>query len=151
MGEVRMTEMNNNIKCLSYCFVLPVPLPMSQWHDDVTKWNIFRVTGPLCGEFTGHRWIPLTKARDTELWCFLWSAPWIHGWVNNREAGEMRRHHAHYDVIIMELWVSHKVSFVCEDGPTNDKETDGLWTFVTRYVFSVTCNAQNLKNEYMSH
>ena len=26
--------------------------------------NIFRVTGPLCGEFTGHRWIPLTKAID---------------------------------------------------------------------------------------
>ena len=25
--------------------------------------NIFRVTGPLCKEFTGHRWIPLTKAK----------------------------------------------------------------------------------------
>ena len=37
--------------------------------------NIFRVTGPLCGEFTGHRWIPITKASDAELWCFLWSAP----------------------------------------------------------------------------
>ena len=37
--------------------------------------NIFRVTGPLCGEFSGHRWIPLTKASDAELWCFLWSAP----------------------------------------------------------------------------
>ena len=37
--------------------------------------NIFRVTGPLCGEFTGHRWIPRSKASDTELWCFLWSAP----------------------------------------------------------------------------
>ena len=35
--------------------------------------NIFRVTGPLCGKFTGHRWIPLTKASDTELRCFLWS------------------------------------------------------------------------------
>ena len=35
--------------------------------------NIFRVTGPLCGEFTGHRWIPPTKASDAELWCFLWS------------------------------------------------------------------------------
>ena len=23
--------------------------------------SIFYVTGPLCGEFTGHRWIPLTK------------------------------------------------------------------------------------------
>ena len=37
--------------------------------------NIFRVTGPLCGEFTGPRRIPLTKASDAELWCFLWSAP----------------------------------------------------------------------------
>ena len=37
--------------------------------------NIFSVTGTLCGEFTGHRWIPPTKASDTELWCFLSSAP----------------------------------------------------------------------------
>ena len=36
--------------------------------------NIFRVTGHLCREFTGHRWIPRTKASDAELWCFLWSA-----------------------------------------------------------------------------
>ena len=35
--------------------------------------NIFRVTGHLWGEFTGPRWIPLTKASDAELWCFLWS------------------------------------------------------------------------------
>ena len=28
--------------------------------------------GPLCGEFTGHRWVPRTKASDAELWCFLW-------------------------------------------------------------------------------
>ena len=36
--------------------------------------NIFRATGPMCGEFTGHRWIPHTKACDAELWCFLWYA-----------------------------------------------------------------------------
>ena len=35
----------------------------------------FRVTGPLCGEFTGHQWISLTKASDAELWRFLWSVP----------------------------------------------------------------------------
>ena len=40
-------------------------------HDDVIKWKIFRVTGPLCGEFTDHRWICRTKASDAELWCFL--------------------------------------------------------------------------------
>ena len=33
--------------------------------------NIFRATGHLCGEFTGHRWIPRTEASDAELWCFL--------------------------------------------------------------------------------
>ena len=37
--------------------------------------NIFHVTGPLWGESTGHRWIPLTKASGVELWCFLWSVP----------------------------------------------------------------------------
>ena len=26
---------------------------------------------------------------------------WINGWVNNREAGDLRRHRAHYDVIVM--------------------------------------------------
>ena len=35
--------------------------------------NIVRVTGHLCREFTGLRWIPRTKASDAELWCFLWS------------------------------------------------------------------------------
>ena len=35
--------------------------------------NNFRITGHLCGEFTGHLEIPLTKASDAELWGFLWS------------------------------------------------------------------------------
>ena len=26
---------------------------------------------------------------------------WMHGWVNNREAGDLRRHRAHYDVNVM--------------------------------------------------
>ena len=30
-------------------------------HDEVIKWKIFRVTGPLWGESTSHRWIDLTK------------------------------------------------------------------------------------------
>ena len=38
--------------------------------------NICRATGSLCGEFTGHRWIPHTKASDAELWCFPWNKRW---------------------------------------------------------------------------
>ena len=33
--------------------------------------NIFRVTGHLCGEFTGPRWIPAQKASAAELWYFF--------------------------------------------------------------------------------
>ena len=58
--------------------------------------NIFRVTGPLCGEFTGHRWIPLTKASDAEIWYFLWSAS-----EQTLEAGDLRRHRAHYDANVV--------------------------------------------------
>ena len=47
-------------------------LANSWWRHQMEIFSAF--TGPLCGEFTGHRWIPLTKARDAELWCFLWSA-----------------------------------------------------------------------------
>ena len=36
------------------------------------QWKHFRVTGPLWGEFTGHRYISLTKASDAELWCFFY-------------------------------------------------------------------------------
>ena len=51
--------------------------------------NIFHVTGPLCGEFTGDRWIPLTKASDRAL---MFSLDWINDWLNNREADNLRRH-----------------------------------------------------------
>ena len=33
--------------------------------------NIFRLSSALCGEFTGCRWIPVTKASDAELGCFF--------------------------------------------------------------------------------
>ena len=63
--------------------------------------NFFRVTDHLCREFTGPQWITHTKASDAELWCFLWSAPWINGWLCNREAGDVRCNRAHYDVTVM--------------------------------------------------
>ena len=63
--------------------------------------NVFRVTAPLCRKFTSDRRIPHAKASDAELLCFFWSVPWINSWVNNREAGDFRRHRTHYDVIVM--------------------------------------------------
>ena len=63
--------------------------------------NIFRVTGPSCGEFTDHRWIPPHKGQwgGALMFSLIWA--WINDWVNNREAGDLRHHRAHYDVIVM--------------------------------------------------
>ena len=31
---------------------------------------------------------------------------WINDWVNNREAGDLRRHRAHHDVTVMRAWTA---------------------------------------------
>ena len=67
-------------------------------HGDIIRWNHFP------RNWTFVRRILLTKASDAELSCYLCSAPWINGWVNNNEAGVSRRHRAHYDVIVMYVY-----------------------------------------------
>ena len=62
--------------------------------------NIFRVTGPLCGEFTGP---PPHKGQWRGALMFSLICVSIKGWVNKREAGDLRRHHDHYDVSVMLL------------------------------------------------
>ena len=90
------------------------------WRNMITSsnGNVYHVTGPFCGEHTGHWWIPLTKASDAELWCFFICA-WTNGWVNNRGAGDLRRNRAHYDVTVMNnhtresrLWVYILVLYI---------------------------------------
>ena len=61
--------------------------------------NFFRVTGHLCGnspipgEFPTQR--PVTRSFDV-----------FFGWANHRGAGDFRRHHAHYDVIVMYMYMA---------------------------------------------
>ena len=68
----------NNISWYIICFKAHCRpgIKTHAFHFMMTSSNgdIFRVTGHLCREFTGPRWIPHTKASDAELWCFLWSA-----------------------------------------------------------------------------
>ena len=68
---ISLKNIIHNISCLLQYTMALKELPMATSSNE----NIFFVTGPLCREFTGHHWIPLTKAGDTELWCFLWSVP----------------------------------------------------------------------------
>ena len=67
--------------------------------------NIFRGTAHLCGEFTGDRWIPCTMASGADLLMFSLICAWINCWVSNGRAGDLRRHGAHYDVIVMIYYI----------------------------------------------
>ena len=60
--------------------------------------NIFRVTGTLCRESTGHRW---NKGQWRGALMFSLICVWTNGWVNNRDTGDLRRHGTHYDVTVM--------------------------------------------------
>ena len=70
-------------------------------HDDVIEWKHLPRYWSFVWEFTGPRWIPLTKASDAELLCFLDLCMNKKVEKNNRHAGDLRRHRAHYDVTVM--------------------------------------------------
>ena len=57
---------------------------------------------------------PVTRSFDV----LFWSAPWINGWVNNNETGDLRRHCTHYDVTVM-FFLTHVciIQPRCVDSP----------------------------------
>ena len=70
-------------------------------HDDVIKWKLFPRNWPFVRGI--HR-SPMNsphkgQRRGALVFSLIWA--WINIWVNNDEAGDLRRHRAHYDVIVM--------------------------------------------------
>ena len=71
------------------------------FYDDVIKWNHFPRYWPF---MRGIHWSPVKsphKGQRRGALMFFFICAWIERWVNNREAGDLRRHRAHYDVIVM--------------------------------------------------
>ena len=70
-------------------------------HDDVIKWKHFPRYWPFV------RGIHMSPANSPHKWqwhgalMFSLMCVWINGSVNNREAGDLRRYRAHYDVTVM--------------------------------------------------
>ena len=70
-------------------------------HDDVIKWKHFSRYWPFVRGI--HR-SPVNSPHKVQwgralMFSLIYAR--IDGWVNNREAGDLRRHPAHYDVIVM--------------------------------------------------
>ena len=62
--------------------------------------NIFRVTGHLCGEFTGPGEFP-TQRLVTRSFDVFFDLRLNKRLRNNREADDLRRYRGHYDVNVM--------------------------------------------------
>ena len=71
------------------------------FYDDVIKWKHFPRNWPFVRGI--HR-SPVNSPHNGQ-WrgalMFSLICVWINDWVNNREAGDLRRYRAHYDVIVM--------------------------------------------------
>ena len=80
-----------NGSSLLYPYALTL-FPINTWrpeHDDVIKWKS-PVNSPLKGQWRGALMFSLYA--------------WMKGWVNNGEAGDLRRYRAHFDVTVMTKW-----------------------------------------------
>ena len=84
-------------------------------HDDVIKWKHFPRNWPFVRGI--HR-SPVNfphKGQWRGALMFSLVCVWINDWVNNRDAGDLRRYRAHYDVIVMRFM--NEVVYI--DRPSN--------------------------------
>ena len=71
--------------------------------DDVIKWKHFPRYWPFMRGI--HRSPVNTSHKGQWRGALMFSliCSWTNGWVNNRDSGDLRRHHAHYDAIVIIL------------------------------------------------
>ena len=79
-------------------------------HDDIIKWKHFPRYMPLV---RGIQRFPVNSPHKSQ-WrgalMFSLICARMNGWVNNVEAGDLRRHRVHYDVIVMSSVPKLKIS-----------------------------------------
>ena len=80
---------------------------------NVIKWKHFPRYWPFV---QGIHQSPVNSPHKGQ-WCealiFSLICVWINGWVNNREAGDLRCYHAHYDVIVMVQYILQFLTISC--------------------------------------
>ena len=90
---------------------------------------------PITTHFPAQRRV--TRSFDVFVLIFVW----IKGWINNREAGDLRRYRAHYDVTIMisvdVFWTGSIPSWTTCGTSGISKRMMATWYSITKkYLFS---------------
>ena len=104
LGDMRV-KIFGALKCVDRCSATTLWGPISNFstpfHHDVIKWKHFPRYWPFVRGI--HR-SPVNSPHKGQwrgglIFSLIWAR--INGWVNSREAGDLKRHRTHYDVIVM--------------------------------------------------
>ena len=95
-----------NLGCLALYTIC-----ITKYHDDVIKWKHFLCYWPFV---LGIHQSPVNSPHKGQ-WCgalmFSLVYAWTNGWVNNQYAGDLRGHHAHYDIRNQESGIIYSRKF----------------------------------------
>ena len=101
----------------------------------------FRVTGILCGEFTGPGEFPAQRPV-TRSFDVLFDLHLNKRLSNNREAGDLRRCRVHYHVIVMHL-INHTIALILLLD-----ETWKLWVNISQESTRTDFMTENIKTPH---
>ena len=126
-------------------------------HDDVIKWKHFPRYSPFVRGI--HRSPVNSPYRGQWRRSLMFSliCAWINGWVNNREAGDLRRHRSHYDVTVMQGWTKSVSSLQYQEcnisrattsqmNASRFKYENSLFTYCSLYRYKTVSRPSYLYN-----
>ena len=101
---------------------------MGNHNDDVIKWNHFPRYWPFVRGI--HR-SPVNsphKGQWRGVLMFSLICAWTNDWVNNHEAGDLRRHRTHYDVTVMSIDYCDQPHMRCDQKLAQTKYDAFAWS-----------------------
>ena len=98
-------------------------------HGDVIKWKHFPRYWPFVLGI--HRSPVNSPHKDQWRGALMLSliCVWINGWVNNREAGDLRRYRTHYDVTVMLLVIVAAIAGITQIRRSVFLDFEGFWYY----------------------
>ena len=123
------------------CLIINKVNLILKFHDDVIKWKHFPRYWPFVRGI--HRSLVNSPHKGQRRGALMFSliCVWTNGWVdlNHDEAGDLRRHRGHYDVIVMFVacfamipWVHH----ICSNFPLQWRHLSVMAHQISNYLFN---------------
>ena len=131
------TERTQVTEILPHITGVNISVHLTWSHDDVIKWKHFPRNWPFVLGI--HR--PPVNSPHRGQWrgalMFSLICVWINDCVNNREAGDLRRYRAHYDVIVMSVYIA-------DDDSTTPEQDINRWQSNDHLIFHGMINLSDI-------